>query len=127
MVLDSEMKTLIEQEARHKTGNYLATLWFDIANFMKEQALNKQSMEHMKADMKKENERTNKIVSEWFIEMKALFKDYEKEIKETFATKTEHKQTANSVSMLWRWFVWAVIWLIASLWGIVTFFANKVI
>ena len=105
-MLDQDMKEFIGQEARHKTNNHLATLWFDIFEFKKDQALTSQTMNYIKEDV---------------AEIKALLK----EIPKNFVTKSEHQNTISSVRMLWRWFVWAVVWTLSLMITIIFFLLQK--
>ena len=75
---------------------------------MKNQALNSQSIDHIKESVE---------------DIKAMIKEQNK----TFATKAEHQQTANSVTMLWRWFIWAIAWIITALWTLAMQLFSKVI
>lgn len=102
-MLDTEA---LKKEVRHQANNYLASLWFDIFEFKKDQALTSQTMNYIKEDV---------------AEIKALLK----EIPKNFVTKSEHQNTISSVRMLWRWFVWAVVWTISLMVTVIFFLIEK--
>ena len=104
-MLSKEQKEEIAQVARHKTNNYLQTIWFDASEIKQNQALIKQHNNYMQKEINEIKE-----LLTWFIKSADI----------KFATKEEHQSNSKRIDylvkiLLWMW-VWAIMaiiyWLI---------------
>jgi len=94
------MKELIGSEARHKTNNHLATIWFDIAESKQSDALTNQRIEFMQKDLS---------------DVKSLLEKFIQKAEENFATKAELNNIKGNVEKHSTYFFWTVtslIWII---------------